>query len=101
MKNKDNGLGELLELLKTHPELIKELVFDPTRIKPLLRSKAARRLVLGVDTKKFLSYVAGPDDGYPVAQCFGGTKYLCAKGTKHVVCGGGTKIDCGGGTKPL
>lgn len=101
MKKNDNGLGELLELLKTHPELIKELVFDPTSIKPLLRSKAARRLVLGVDAKKFLRYVAGPQDGYPIAQCLKQTKLLCAKGSKVVVaCGGGTKYGCGGGTQP-
>jgi hypothetical protein len=91
MKNKDNGLRELLEVLKTHPELIKELVFDSKSIKSLLKSKAARKLVLGVDAKKFLSYVAGPEDGYPIAQCFGGTRWLCAKGSKVIVCVGGTK----------
>jgi hypothetical protein len=100
MKKNDN-LGELLELLKTHPELIKELVFDSKSIKSLLKSKAARQLALGVDATAFLEYVAGPEDGYPVAQCFGGTKYLCAKGSKVVVaCGGGTKYGCGGGTQP-
>jgi hypothetical protein len=91
MKNKDNGLRELLEVLKTHPELIKELVFDSKSIKSLLKSKAARKLVLGVDATAFLEYVAGPEDGYPIAQCFGGTRWLCAKGSKVIVCVGGTK----------
>jgi len=100
MKKNDNGLEELLELLKTHPELIKELVFNSKSIKSLLKSKAARKLALGVDAKKFLSYVAGPEDGYPIAQCFGGTKRLCAKGSRVAACGGGTKYACGGGTQP-
>jgi hypothetical protein len=93
MKNYDKGLEELLELLKTHPELIKELVFDPTSIQSLLESKAARQLALGVDAKKFLRYVAGSEDGYPIAQCLEKTKLLCAKGSKVVVvaCGSGTQ----------
>lgn len=95
MKKNDNGLEELLELLRTHPGLIRELIFDRTSIQLLLKTKAARRLVIGVDTRKFLRYVAGPEDGYPIAQCGGGTKYLCAKGTQF---GLGS---CGGGTKPL
>ncbi len=91
MKNDDKGMEELLELLKAHPELIKELVFDPTHVQTLLKSEAARQLTLGVDTKAFLMYVAGPEDGYPISQCFRGTKLLCAKGTKHALCVGGTK----------
>jgi hypothetical protein len=101
MKSYDKGVDELLGLLKTHPELIRELVLDPTRIQELLKSKAARQLALGVDTKAFLKYVAGPRDGYPIIQCFGGTKLLYAKGTRHVLCGGATKPLCGGATKPL
>jgi hypothetical protein len=93
MNKNDKGLEELLELLRTHPELIKELVFDRTSIQLLLKTEAARQLVLGVDTKKFLRYVAGPEDGYPIAQCGGGTEFLCAKGTKFAVAG------CGGGTQ--
>jgi hypothetical protein len=87
MKKNDKGLEELLTLLKTHPELIKELVFDPTSIKALLKTKAARRLVLGVDATAFLKYVAGPKDGYPIAQCLQNTQYLCAKGTRVVLPG--------------
>jgi hypothetical protein len=91
MKNNDNGIKELLKLLKERPELIKELVFEPNNIKILLNSKAARELVIGQKTKDFLDYVASSKDGYPITQCFGGTKYLCAKGTKFGLCGGGTK----------
>ena len=91
MKNKDNGLDELLALLRANPELIKELIFDPANVKRLLKSEAARELVIGQDTEAFLRYIAGPDDGYPIAQCLKQTKYLCAKGTRHVACGGGTK----------
>lgn len=99
MKKHDKGMDELLALLRTHPELIKELVFEPTRIQQLLRSKAARQLTLGVETTGFLRYVAGPRDGYPITQCFDATRLLCAKGSKLVLCGGGTRTKCGGGTK--
>jgi hypothetical protein len=92
MKKKDNGLRELLKLLKNHPELIKELVLDSTNIQRLLKSKEARELALGADATEFLEYVAGPDDGYPIVQCIRKTTYLCAKGSKVVVsCGGGTQ----------
>jgi hypothetical protein len=90
MKKNDNGLGELLALLKAHPELMKDLVFEPTKITTLLRGNAARRLVLGVDAKKFLKYVASSKDGYPIAQCLKETRVLCAKGTAQALCGGGT-----------
>jgi hypothetical protein len=79
MKNNDKGMGELLDVLKVHPELISALVFDPESIKRLLRSKAARRLVLGVDIRAFLSYVAGPEDGGPIALCLQRTRVLCPK----------------------
>jgi hypothetical protein len=92
MKKNDKGLGELLALLKTHPELMSALVFDPRSIKRLLRSKAARRLVLGVDTRAFLKYVAGPQDGGPIALCFGGTKVLCPKRTRYPLCFGHTRL---------
>jgi hypothetical protein len=82
MKNNDEGLDELLALLKTHPELIKELVFDSSKITKLLRSAAAQQLALGVHTQQFLDYVAGPEDGYPITQCLHSTQHLCAKGTK-------------------
>ena len=89
--NDDESLDELLKLLRKHPELIKELVFEPTQINRLLHGKAARRMALGEDATRFLKYVAGPSDGYPIAQCFGQTNQLCAKGTKHELCGGGTR----------
>lgn len=92
MKKKDKGLEELLGLLKTHPDLIRDLVFDPTSIKRLLKSRAARRLVNpGMDATAFLECVASSEGGYPIAQCFGGTRYLCAKGTQCALCAGGTR----------
>jgi hypothetical protein len=101
MKTNDNGMGELLEVLKTHPDLISALVFDPVSIKRLLKTKAARRLVLGVDTKAFLRYLAGPQDGGPIAHCLKRTAVLCPKKTRcpH---GLGTKhpTPCGPHTKP-
>jgi hypothetical protein len=94
MKKNDNGMGELLDLLKTHPELISALVFDPVSIERLLKSKAARRLVLGVDTRAFLRYVAGPKNGGPVALCRRTSRILCPKAE-------GTRCPPGLGTRPL
>jgi hypothetical protein len=91
MKKNDKGLGELLALLKNYPDLTKELVFDPISVTRLLKSRAARRLVIGAKATAFLEYLADPEDGYPIAQCFRQTKYLCAKGTKLVLCGSGTQ----------
>lgn len=79
MKNNDNGMDELLDLIKTHPELISALVFEPKNIQRLLKSKAAARLVMGVDTKAFLRHVAGPGDGGPIALCRRRTMALCPK----------------------
>ena len=60
MRNRDRGTGELLELLRAKPELVSALVFDTGNVKRLLKSKAGRRLVPGVDTRAFLRSVAGP-----------------------------------------
>jgi hypothetical protein len=90
MKNNDKGMGELLELLKTHPKLVSALVFDPTSVNRLLRSKAARRLILGVDTRAFLRYIVGPENGGPMAVCSRKTAAVC-KGTQHLLCSGGTR----------
>jgi hypothetical protein len=77
MKNNDNGMQELLELLKSHPQLIHALVFDPASIKRLLKSKAARRLLIGVDTKAFLRAVAGPAG--PIALCVSRSRVLAGR----------------------
>jgi hypothetical protein len=79
MKKNDNGVGELLDLIKTHPELISALVFDPASVKRLLKSTSARRLVPGVDTRAFLTYVAGSKNGGPVALCRRGSRVICPK----------------------
>jgi hypothetical protein len=100
MNKNDKGLGELLELLRTHPDLMSAIVFDPPAIKRLLKSKAARRLVMGVDVRDFLRYVAGPEDGGPIAVCLRGTAVLCPKRTRYaVLCFSGTK-PVPSGTKP-
>jgi hypothetical protein len=82
MKNNDNAMGELLEVLKAHPDLISALVFDPASIKRLLKSKAARRLVHGVEIRAFLKYMATGTGGGPVATCLRHTAALCPKGTR-------------------
>jgi hypothetical protein len=97
MANGNCGLDELLDLLKKNPGLIKELIFNPETIQELLGTNEARKLALGVDAQQtadpqtFLNYVAGPDDGYPIAQCLKKTTIMCAKGTRFVACYGGTK----------
>ena len=93
MTKDDSAFKELLELLKRHPALMKDLVFDPTHIQGLLNSEEARKLALGEEATAFLRYVSSGDDGYGIAQCFKGTGVLAAKGTKMLVCGGGTKSD--------
>ena len=91
----DKGITGLLELLTYHPELIRELVLDQAQIKKLLGGQA-RRLVPGEDLTGFLTYMASPEGGYPIAyaQCVGGTggnSSLCAKGTgAWLACVGGT-----------
>jgi hypothetical protein len=55
-------------------------MFDPVSIKRLLKSKAARRLALGVDVRTFLRYVAKPKKGGPIALCRRGTRFLSPRG---------------------
>lgn len=102
MSKNDNGLDDLLKLLREKPELIKELVFHAPNIQRLLKGRAARKLAIGVDASAFLTYLASDKDGYAIAQCFGGTESLCAKGTGYAVCGGSTEptYRCGGSTEP-
>jgi len=87
MKNNDKGMRELVKLLKAHPDLMSALVFDPRSVRRVLKGKAARQLTLGVDTKAFLKYIAGPAPGGPIALCVQRTAQLCAKAT---ICPGGT-----------
>lgn len=97
---KNDGMGELLGLLKAHPELVDALVFDPRRVRRFLKSEAARRLV-GDDTITFLRYVSGSGDGASFALCLGGTNLVCAGATKtQLPCPSGTKPPCTKGTKP-
>jgi len=90
MTEHDNGMSELLELIKEHPEIINGVVFNATSILNLLASDAAKGLVLGVDVKEFLLSVAAPGGNGPIAGCVDGTKVLC-KQTIHPLCLGGTR----------
>jgi hypothetical protein len=81
MNKKEKGAGELLGLLKTHPGLVHALIFNPTRVKRLLRNRKARQQFRGVDTTKILSRVSAPGGGGPVLTCVQSTKLLCASGT--------------------
>jgi hypothetical protein len=92
MKNYDKGLGALLDLLKKHPELLREVVFDTKGIRKLLGTKAARQLTLGPGPTDFLQYMGGSIDGYPISSCQQSTQVLCAKGT-------GISLKCGSRTK--
>jgi hypothetical protein len=86
MKNNDSGIEELLEVLKTNPEIISALVFDPDSVKRLLNSKAARKLVLGVKFKNFITYVTSASNGGPVARCIDKTKVIspcCPGGSRR------------------
>jgi hypothetical protein len=76
MKKNDNGMDELLELLKSHPHLVSALVFNPTSIKRFLESKAARRLLIGVDIRALLAFIAGPAKDAPVMLCVSRSRIL-------------------------
>jgi len=99
MNNK--GLGELLGLLKGHPELVDALVYDPKRVRRFLKTEAAQQLISD-DTRTFLRYVSGSAEGASLALCLGGTNLLCAGATKvGQPCLQGTKPPCSiTGTKP-
>jgi hypothetical protein len=82
MRNKDKGTGELLELLKTKPQLVSALVSDTRNVKRLLKSKAGRRLILGVDTSALLRSGGGLAEGGPIAFCDGRAAVACRRRTK-------------------
>ena len=100
MKKNDRGMTELLDLLKTHPGLVRDLVFDPGSILWVLKNKSARRLVRNREVRRFLTRMAAPAGGYATSQCYSGTQTLCGKGT--LACVGNTKPTpiCPGNTKP-
>jgi hypothetical protein len=67
----------LLTFLGNHPEVVRDIVFDPVNLQTAL---AADPQV--PPTKTFLDYLSQPADGHPIANCGGNTRYMCAKGTK-------------------
>jgi hypothetical protein len=84
----------LLELLRQHPEIVREIVLDPINLTGAL--KAAEAANFGEDTRKFLTYVAGERDGYNIVQFLHNTSYIgmCAKGTSPPL------LQCLRGTNP-
>lgn len=74
MKKNDIGMEEFLAVLRAHPDLVSALVGDPARIQRLLKSKAARQLLIGVDTKPLLRYVGGSQRWGPIALCLSRSK---------------------------
>jgi len=76
----------LLNLLRDHPEIVREMVLDAVNLKFVLEK-------LGVpDPTDFLRYVASERDGYNIVQFLHNTTYLgmCAKGTFGLSCLRGT-----------
>jgi hypothetical protein len=69
-KKKAAGMGELLGLLETHPHLVHALIFDHAKVRRLLKSPAARRLLRGVDaaaTPRFsIDVYDGSDVAHPI-----------------------------------
>ena len=77
IKKKDTGMGELLGLLKTRPHLVHALLVDHRSVMRLLQSKAARRLVPGLNAKSLLKRVrAAGLQGRIYANCYGGTRWV-------------------------
>jgi hypothetical protein len=74
-RKKDPAMGPLLDLLKARPELVHALVFDHAKVERLLKSRAARQLVPGVDARKMLlkSVTGGVPAGGPAPGCYTGT----------------------------
>jgi hypothetical protein len=100
-RKQDPGMGALLDLLKGRPELVHALIFDHVQVKRLLKSRAARILVPGVDARKMLlrrvaeAPASGPlrlmSGGYPVPNTAipwigGSIKAYCMRGT-YLFCG--------------
>lgn len=97
----DPGMGPMLELLKNRPELVHALVFDPVKVKRLLRSRAAQILVPGVDVRKMLlRRVTGVPGGGPLRMMSGGyplpsTAIPWIGGSIKAYCLKGTWLFCG------
>ena len=84
MSVKKNEVFEnLLELLREHPEIVREIVLDAVNLKPVLKKLGARD-----PTTNFLKYVASEKDGYNIVQFLHNTSsiQMCAKGTHSMSC---------------
>jgi len=90
MAKNDDDFAALLDLLKQHREILREIVFHPEKITAALADKSVQRLLARAPSAaKFLDYMIDPKDGYPIAFCYCNTKSLCGKGS--LFCAGGTR----------
>ena len=98
-KRSYGGLRELLEILKAHPELAHTLVFDPEKVRRLLRTRDARSLLVGVDVRTLLRSVPETPGLTPLALCL----QLTAIVAPPIECPGATKTlpTCPAATKTL
>ena len=90
MKKRDKHMGAVLDLLKDHPELVRALIVDHVKVKRLLKTKAARALVAGVDLTKPLMKRGARAGRGPAAVSPGGAKHPSGKGQlqEHPDCWG-------------
>jgi len=108
-RRSDGGLRELLNLLRRHPELANALVFDPARVRRLLRTQAARELLVGVDAGTLLMSVSDSTGETPLALCMQVTALVvppigCPGNTRTIpTCPGNTRTlpTCPGNTRTL
>lgn len=81
--NNNDEIGKLLDILKAHPEFIRDIVFHSKNLQDVLGNHTTYSGPSGpVSATQFLEYLKSPEDGHPIAFCGGGTKTLYAKGTK-------------------
>ena len=98
-RSSERGLRELLKVLRAHPELANAVVFDPAKVKRLLKTPAARSLLVGVDAGTLLMSVSNSTGDTPLALCM----QLTAVVTPPIQCPGNTRTipTCPGNTRTL
>jgi hypothetical protein len=79
----NNEIKKLLKILKAHPEFIRDITFHSPQILQWLGANARTTGLAGpVSATQFMTYIADPRDGHPIAFCGGGTKAMYGKGTQ-------------------
>jgi hypothetical protein len=56
-RNRDEGLDELLAVLKADPQLLSVLVLNPKALLRKVKSKAAKELIKGIEPETYLENV--------------------------------------------